>query len=175
MNHYGHNSSESRFHGTDPDTLAREDLGPEVDEPDLDDAEETIIALFEEEEAQVRKDQAEIDARRALWARQHSQLAPLVAALKAIGSTFKVTDCLDIAITGGKAKLTEVFRVMGKHGFRLITDRPKEAESYWSGFFDRDQLRVWLTFSSTVCRRVKVGTEMKEIDVYEVRCEEEAE
>lgn len=24
MNHFGHNSAESRFHGTDPDTLARE-------------------------------------------------------------------------------------------------------------------------------------------------------
>lgn len=175
MNHYGHNSAESRFHGTDPETLAREDLDPEVDEPDMDDAEETIIAQFEEEEAQVRKDQAEIAARRARWAKQHSHLTPLVASLKAIGSTFRMTDHLDITITGGKAKLTAAFRVLGKHGFRLVTERPKEGESYWSGFFDRDLSRVWLTFSSTVCKRVKVGTKMKEVDVYETVCEEEPE
>jgi hypothetical protein len=33
-------------------------------------------------------------------------------------------------------------------------------------------VRIWLAFSSTVCRRVKIGTKTVEQDVYETVCDE---
>ena len=71
--------------------------------------------------------------------------------------------------------MTHVFRKLGSIDYRVASERPKPTESYWVGLFMReDWIKVWLFFSSTSCRRIKTGTRMQEVDVYEVICDEVA-
>jgi hypothetical protein len=51
--------------------------------------------------------------------------------------------------------------------------RPQEKEPVYTTWWNwEDGNNVWISFSSTSCKRVKVGTEMKEVDVYETVCED---
>lgn len=82
-------------------------------------------------------------------------------------------NCIDIAITGDYAVLKAIF-----HAFRTLgyepSDRPKEEKmSSFSTYFEGPdhECRFWLNFSSTLCKRVKIGTKMVEQPVYETVCE----
>jgi hypothetical protein len=78
---------------------------------------------------------------------------------------------LDISYAGDKLVMQGIFKAFRKLGY-VSTKRPDANESaftcYWS-HTDSD-MRIWLRFSSTVCKRVKIGTKMEEVDVYETRC-----
>lgn len=81
---------------------------------------------------------------------------------------------LDISITGTKHDLEAVWRELRKMGFESPDNRPKATDPSFTGYFKRqiDGCKVYLFFSSTVCRRVKTGTRMVEQDVYETVCGE---
>lgn len=94
---------------------------------------------------------------------------------------------VSISISGDKATLTRVVRWLRKFGYKTCDPRPAKDAVSWSPRFERappqdetigDRERfeaenpcVHLYFTSTVCRRVQVGTEMREMPVYEVRCD----
>lgn len=81
--------------------------------------------------------------------------------------------CIDISFAGDKHVLEGVFGALRKLGYEP-SSRPKDEKmTSFTCWFDKDgtPLRLWLTFSSTVCKRVKVGTKMVEQDVYEIVCE----
>lgn len=51
--------------------------------------------------------------------------------------------------------------------------RPKVKDtSFQTHFRQTDGATVWLSFSSSVCKRVQVGTRTVEEPIYEVQCEE---
>jgi len=78
---------------------------------------------------------------------------------------------LDISYAGDKLVLQGIFKALRALGYR--TDkRPKENDSQWTAYWDHpdSDMRIWLKFSSTVCKRVKIGTKMEQVDVYETRC-----
>jgi len=94
------------------------------------------------------------------------------------------SNSLDIALTGDKHVLEAVWGILRRNGYNILveTDRPKPNSPTYSQFFYRegeghdhslDRARIWLTYTSTVCRRVKVGTKMVEQDVYETVCGEQ--
>ena len=81
---------------------------------------------------------------------------------------------LCLSLSGSRADLTRLWRILREHQWTCIGERPTDNSSYWSGFFDRPDIaykpRIYLSFSSTVCRRVKIGTRTQEVDVYETTC-----
>lgn len=88
---------------------------------------------------------------------------------------------LTVRLTGDKHKLSELVRALRTRGFVTNATPPKANDSTWSAFYQHPQIcdgevtAVYLSFSSSVCRRVKVGTKVipaQTVDVYETVCGE---
>lgn len=82
-------------------------------------------------------------------------------------------DSIDLSVSGTLVELKECFRAFRKLGYEP-KDRPTETklESFSTYFINPAQeVRFWLTFTSTICKRVQVGTKMQEVGVYETVCE----
>ena len=83
------------------------------------------------------------------------------------------SDWIYITVTGDKHKFLQFCRAMRKHGFELPKIE-KGATSFTKLHFlgEACELTLYFCFSSTQCRRVKVGTKMVEQEVFEVVCDE---
>lgn len=80
--------------------------------------------------------------------------------------------CLQIRASGDKALLTKMIRAVRTAGWKTDDAPPAANADYWHADYSHEDRegRIALSFSSTVCRRVKVGTRMVEQDVYETQC-----
>ena len=119
--------------------------------------------------------EAHISNQAAYYHRNKAILEVVAEALKKVNVTSAAvtTTCFDISIAGDKHTLEAVFAAFRKLGYEP-TDRPdNEPKSTFSCYWDHPdfEARFWLYFSSTKCTRVKVGTEMKEVAIYETVCE----
>lgn len=80
---------------------------------------------------------------------------------------------LNIYAAGDKHDLAGVIRALRVNGFKLEGEPPAKSTPSWTGFFyNLARACIYVSFSSKVCRRVKVGTKMIEQDVYETVCDE---
>ena len=77
----------------------------------------------------------------------------------------------DIYITGSRADLDIMFGVLRRAGLEPDA-RPQEKQSTYSTFWRNEVLRIWVMFSSTSCKQVQVRTELREVPVYEIVCED---
>ena len=78
----------------------------------------------------------------------------------------------NISIMGTRADLDIMFGLLRRAGL-TPQSRPQEKQSTYATHWTwEDGNHVWISFCSTSCRRVKTGTEMKEVDVYEMVCED---
>lgn len=120
------------------------------------------------------KDALAVNERRALWSRYRDELLPMVRALQKLNATIYFPNSLDVAISGDKHTLAAAVRIFRTHGFSTLNSPPKKGSSSWTAFYEKHdcELRWYLSFSSSVCRRVKVGTCTVEQDVYETVCDE---
>lgn len=107
-------------------------------------------------------------------------LAPLVRALAELDIEPKIDGySFDINFSGNKARLDQIWNLVRTTGYEFDgskEDRPQANKSYWSGWFsykdaELPYARMYMSFSSTICKQVKVGTKMEEVDIYETRCE----
>lgn len=75
-------------------------------------------------------------------------------------------------MTGDKTTLEKAFRILRGASLTFNTDRPKKGDSEWCAFFrhPESETRLFFQFTSSVCKRVKVGTKMVEQDVFETQC-----
>lgn len=126
-------------------------------------------------EDKLAADRRSLEQREALWARFADILGSMVDKVEAAGALVSISGDLDISLSGTKEAFTLVLRALRTNGYEAEPEYtpPASNQSYWSSFFKHPELdlRVWFTFSSTVCRRVVVGKETIEIDKYEVRCD----
>jgi hypothetical protein len=109
------------------------------------------------------------------WNAARSRYESLVTALESLGSepTFGA-NYLYASISGDKDKLVQVIRLLRTSGLVADDDKkPAEKQPLFQAWYRNaaDDVRVYLSFSSTVCKRVQVGTETKEVPVYETVCE----
>lgn len=81
---------------------------------------------------------------------------------------------LNVSFTGGKQALEKAFKILRFKGF-VPDGRPTEKDTKFTTYFRHpDGASVWLSFSSSVCVRVQVGTRTVEEPIYEIQCEEPA-
>jgi len=82
--------------------------------------------------------------------------------------------CFELSFTGNREDYVKFLRICGEHGIRRHK-LPESGEKLSSvyGFMEGDDLKLYVSFSSTVCEWVKVGTKMIEQDVYDVVCKSE--
>ena len=91
---------------------------------------------------------------------------------------------LNVSVSGDYEMLLRTMRVLRSYGLNA-QKRPAEGEAsyyaYWESKYNEDDFdlvvpteyldaRIFLNFSSTQCERVKVGTRLEEVPVYETRC-----
>lgn len=101
-------------------------------------------------------------------------LSSVLDDLEKLKPEFGFSGSFDIRLIGTKHALTEALRIFAKHGIRRQSVEPvQEGATAFSGFlYGENDLSIWFAFSSTSCRRVKVGTKTVEQDVYETVCDE---
>lgn len=85
------------------------------------------------------------------------------------------TRSLDIAIAGDHHVFKGMFSALRKLGYDC-QDKPKEKLiSTWSCWWHHKEPdkhpTLWVSFSSTKCKRIKIGTKMVEQPIYETVCE----
>ena len=115
----------------------------------------------------------ELAKARQRWAGCRDFYAPIVSAFQRMGvEPYLESDYIAVCMTGDKATLVNAFRILRGAGMDFQGDRPKKGDSQWYAFFDAPGMstRLFLNFTSSVCRRVQVRTEMKEVPVYETQC-----
>lgn len=80
--------------------------------------------------------------------------------------------CLHVRASGDRALLTQLIRAVRTSGWKTDDAPPPANADYWTADYSQEGCKgtISLSFSSTVCRRVKVGTRMVEQDVYETQC-----
>lgn len=79
----------------------------------------------------------------------------------------------NISTFGGKEDLLKVIRALRRCGFSS-TKKPGENISSWFAYYKNENgAEIYFSFSSTVCKRVKVRTEMQEVDIYETVCSDD--
>ncbi len=108
------------------------------------------------------------------------QLKPIIEGIEKIDPEIDmywdgVESDLIISFTGNKHRLAEVVRVLRINGWVASSQPPKSNDSSWGSYFihAKTTATVWLYFTSSVCRRVQVGTQMVEQPIWGVRCEED--
>lgn len=81
-------------------------------------------------------------------------------------------DYLTLSFTGDGPKLAAVWKLLRRHGYNT-TDRPKKGDTTFYSFWSREgHAKVFMNFSSSLCRRVQVGTKLVEQPIYETQCGE---
>lgn len=97
---------------------------------------------------------------------------PIVNALVRLGIEPRLSNQVDVSFAGDAQKLASVVRLLRTSGFTTSAERPKPGDTQWLATYTHPDCEVttWLYFTSSVCRRVKVGTRMVEQDIFETRC-----
>ena len=110
---------------------------------------------------------------RQRWASCREIFAPVISAFQRIGVEPQMRDeYVTVCATGDKSKLENAFRILRGAGFSFSAERPKKGDSQWYAFFSHpdSETKIFFQFTSSVCKRVKVGTKMVEQDVFETQC-----
>lgn len=79
---------------------------------------------------------------------------------------------IGLSFTGDGEKLAVVWRALRTHGYNTAS-RPAKGDTTFNAFWRCEGLAdLFMMFSSSMCRRVKVGTKMVEQPIYETQCGE---
>ncbi len=108
------------------------------------------------------------------------EAAPLFIALESLEIDIRLdansSSSIEIPFTGDGDRLAEVWGLLRRAGWKLASNPPKKGDTSFSGIWahqsDKRLADLWVSFTSTACRRVQIGTQMVEQPVYEVQCGE---
>jgi len=80
---------------------------------------------------------------------------------------------IDLSFAGDKHVLDGIFGAFRKLGYNPSSRPGQKPQSYFSCFWTNPdkQIKYWMTFTSTQCTRIKVGTKMVEQDIFETVCQ----
>lgn len=135
-----------------------------------------MSTLLNEIRTNLRKEKKEAKKRRQFFKVNEPDIAALIAEIDLSTTSSARMDCdendVNFYVTGAAPALKELFRGFRKLGYEPSKRPGVKPESQFTCYFEQtDKPTFYLSFSSTVCRRVKVGTETIERDIYEVVCE----
>jgi hypothetical protein len=111
----------------------------------------------------------------ALWVRVRKVLDPITEALDALDIETRFQGYyLQISFTGDKHRLADVVRILRTNGLSTENAPPAPNSSSWNAWYYHEdrEISAFVYFTSSVCRRVQVGTRTEEVPVYETRCGE---
>jgi len=112
-------------------------------------------------------------------------LASYAAALRSLAPMFLEFEAMDIDLdfslndgdinfwfSGDGEKLKAVWALLRRNGY-VPSERPEPGKTSVTTFWTQAEFpRFYMSFTSSVCKRVQVGTEMREVPIYETQCGE---
>jgi hypothetical protein len=110
------------------------------------------------------------------YARKHGkQLRAVIKALEkaecGLTNAYMCASDMTVSVNGNIHQLALAWKALRRVGFKCESSRPKGLASSWSGWFrSPSEAQIFLQFSSTVCKRVKVGERTVTEPVYEIQC-----
>jgi hypothetical protein len=122
---------------------------------------------------QLVEDKLRLAKKQMMWNASRSVLDPCVQAFTKLGLDLHLeTDYINLSVTGDAKRLGEVVRILRIGGFNTAAARPKIGDTSWCAFWKNElcPVKFFLNFTSSVCRRIKVGTRLVEEDVFETKC-----
>ena len=110
------------------------------------------------------------------WREEIDKIEVALAGLdeKFVGARIDPTNTsIDLSYSGDAELLHSIFLMLGKIGYRAGTRPGDLPQTSFNTYFTKEgvKLRIWLAFTSTVCKRVKIGEEMVKQDIYAISCE----
>lgn len=79
---------------------------------------------------------------------------------------------INLSFTGDGPRLAVVWKLLRRHGFKNSC-HPKKGDTTFYAFWEQEgYAKFFMSFTSSVCRRVQVGTKMVETPIYETQCGE---
>ena len=104
------------------------------------------------------------------WQENKIKFEPLMPQLESMGADVGLGyQTLDISLTGNKADLTALWKLLRGNGYAPDT-RPEAKATHYCSYWEGKDSKLWVYFTSTLCKRVQVGTEMREVAVYDIQC-----
>lgn len=113
------------------------------------------------------------------YAKAHGKVVlPLIQAMEKSGTcgltnAYVADNDFTLSIIGGAQEMGAVWHILRSAGFECSSDRPKANQPSWSGWFRNGDTCIYLSFTSSICKRVKTGTKTVEVDTYDIVCGEE--
>jgi hypothetical protein len=125
-------------------------------------------------EADLAERALEFSKARQKWDSIKDLYRPIVRAIQKLEIEPRLSNDIDVNFTGDAHKLAAVVRILRTNGFSTTYAPPEAGKSEWYAYYSHPKVdvKVWLHFTSSVCRRVKIGTKMVEQDIYETVCGE---
>ncbi len=104
------------------------------------------------------------------WLKAKEELLPVFKAFEVLGADISAdaTAHICVRIAGDKDCFVRCWKLWRSVGVRLSP--PEKGATQVAEFIHPFDVRVFFYFTSTVCKRVKVGTKMVEQDIYETHC-----
>lgn len=105
------------------------------------------------------------------------QFSPLFRTLESLDIDVHTTlddCCLNIVFAGDTEKFRAVWGALRQAGFKPDTrpDPTQKANHFYTHWRTGDDFcAIWFNFTSSVCKRVQVGTKTVEQPVYEIQCD----
>ena len=118
-----------------------------------------------------------------LWGKKYvatikarSELFSELEAIDAITITFSLSDGdINLRFSGTGELLRRVWGLLRHAGWNTL-QRPQKGDASFGAFWNHSDeeafSRIYLHFSSSVCRRVQIGTQMVSQPIFETHCEE---
>lgn len=79
---------------------------------------------------------------------------------------------INLSFAGDGPKLATVWKLLRQHGYKNSCHPKKGDTTFYAFWAQEGHAQFFMNFTSTMCRRVKVGTKTVEQDVYETHCGE---
>jgi hypothetical protein len=113
--------------------------------------------------------------RRLAYMRVREEIKEVLDAFEVLGASIDVGSdcCINVRIAGDKECFVKCWKLWRSIGVRLSPPGPGATEVY--EHVNALGVHAWFHFTSTVCKRVQVGTEMVERAIYETHCGEPLE
>jgi hypothetical protein len=113
-----------------------------------------------------------------LWDHDHDVAMPALEKIAALGFEPYVLSTTHIVanVNGDIDTLTAVIRALRTAGYSSPSKPERKNPSFTAFYKHPDaKLEIFLQFSSSVCKRVKVGETTQVVPVYEIQCGESTE
>jgi hypothetical protein len=135
-----------------------------------------MSTLLNEIKTTFRNEKRDWKKRRAFFKASEADITAVLDEIDLSTASSGRMDCdaddINFYVTGAAPALKEIYRTFRKLGYDPSKRPGVKPESTFTCYFTQtDKPTFYLSFSSTVCKRVKVGTKTVEQDIYEVVCE----